>query len=426
MRVNTHAILAAAVGGVFALAIHGETFALQTRPAATAPATTTTTSTMPADATPLVATITSVKGAVEVRAAEGQPWQKAAVGMKIDQGAEIRTGLRSAVQFVVGKDQTITLDRLGTVTVLQAFESRGKAKTDLGLKYGRARYDIKKTDLEHESTIRSPGSTLAIRGTDVIYEDQAPWVPRAISRKGRAEFRNYRRQFVAFGGNKRAAVSAESDSPADEAIAATRADPRGVFAGRTASEEELVITLQSIGGFDAKDARALAAGFQGFGGTIAAVPDVPGPLDFQLAWQSVSQTPGPTNINLSVTDPSGATATALNPTIGTGSSTGMHMGDDMGASGVGAENVAWGLFFPAGTYTVTANHAGGDDAQIFIQAFQGQSAEAIKAFGTDPAAPIVLKPGESFSGTVTAQPTNSRSARQKAARLQAAPRRNRR
>src|SRR5688500_11420799 len=57
----------------------------------------------------LIATITAIKGVVQVRTAEDQPWKAAAVGMELDEGAEFRTGPRSAVQFVIPPDQTITL-----------------------------------------------------------------------------------------------------------------------------------------------------------------------------------------------------------------------------------------------------------------------------------------------------------------------------
>src|SRR6202035_4888655 len=82
---------------------------------ATAPSTT------PAGAIVMRAAITSVKGVVQVRQSEDQPWQAAVVGMALGQGAELRTGLRSAVQFVIEPDQVITLDRLGTLKVLQAY-----------------------------------------------------------------------------------------------------------------------------------------------------------------------------------------------------------------------------------------------------------------------------------------------------------------
>jgi hypothetical protein len=168
------------------------------------------------------------------------------------------------VQFLIGKDEQITVDRLGEISLLQARLNQGKAKTDLGMKYGRVRYDIQETDLQHDSKVRSPGSTLAIRGTDVTYEDQAPWVPTAICREGRAEFRNNRRQMVAFGGKHRAAVAADKQGPAQQALSTTKADPRGNFAGRTSAEDDLNLTIQPLGGADAVVQRAVQDVLRGF------------------------------------------------------------------------------------------------------------------------------------------------------------------
>src|SRR5438874_5387848 len=87
----------------------------------------------------LKVTVTGVQGNVQVRAAEDQPWQLAKVGMVLGEQAEFRTGPRSAVRFTIPPDQTITLDRLGTVKVVAAIQQGGKIKTNLGMKYGRTR-----------------------------------------------------------------------------------------------------------------------------------------------------------------------------------------------------------------------------------------------------------------------------------------------
>jgi hypothetical protein len=364
---------------------------------------------LPTDAVALSGKITSVKGTVQVRSRENGGWKPAAVGMPVDQGTEIRTGLRSAVQFVVGNDQTITLDRLGTVTVLQAFQSQGKAKTDLGLKYGRARYDIQHTDLEHESTIRSPGSTLAIRGTDVIYEDQAPWVPTAISNTGRAEFRNYRRQFLAFGGTRRAQVAADKNSTAETAYSNAKTDPKGAYAGRTAAEDQLNLTLQSIGGADARKqetARAFSTGFEGKNANIG-FPKVPGPVRLNVTWSSVAEgLPSNLDLTVTITDLLGNTSVvnAANPTVGSGSVLGTHSGDDKGVAGLGSEEVFFGQFFPTGTYRMDVAHNGGAPANTRILVSVGGSVDTkpreIKRIGFDPKAPLILQPGQSVSTTV--------------------------
>src|SRR2546429_8848410 len=83
--------------------------AQDTRPASTA-----------TGAVPLKGRITGVRGLVEVKLTEGAAWQAAKEGQIVDEGGEFRTGPRSAVQFIIEPDQTITLDRLGTVKLLTA------------------------------------------------------------------------------------------------------------------------------------------------------------------------------------------------------------------------------------------------------------------------------------------------------------------
>src|SRR5437588_10982762 len=90
----------------------------------------------------LTATITAIEGIVQVRQSEDAPWQKATVGMKLGEGAEFRTGPRSAVRFEIPPDQIVTLDRLGTVKLIEAIQRSDSVKTDLGMKYGRVRYDV--------------------------------------------------------------------------------------------------------------------------------------------------------------------------------------------------------------------------------------------------------------------------------------------
>src|SRR5687767_8866096 len=108
----------------------------------TRPATAPVTAPATAPAAALTATITAVEGIVQVRADEQSPWQAAKPDMRLGEGAEFRTGPRSAVRFEIPPGQTITLDRLGTVKLIEAVRSQGSVKTDLGMRYGRVRYDI--------------------------------------------------------------------------------------------------------------------------------------------------------------------------------------------------------------------------------------------------------------------------------------------
>src|SRR4051812_47959994 len=81
----------------------------------------------------LKATITGVEGKLAfVRLNENAEWQEAKVGMEVGENAEFKTGPKSAVRFTIPPDQTITLDRLGTVKLLQAIDERGENKTKPG------------------------------------------------------------------------------------------------------------------------------------------------------------------------------------------------------------------------------------------------------------------------------------------------------
>jgi len=193
----------------------------------------------------LKVTVTGVEGLVQVRTGEDQAWQKATLGMELNEQAEFRTGPKSAVRFIIPPDQTVTLDRLGTVKVLQAVNQNGKLKTNLGMKYGRTRYDIEAAGQEHESTIASPSSTLAVRGTKVSLYDQRPFVAEAVSLTGRAQFRDIHKQ-LAFGGKGagKTQVNTSKDSAAAVSLVGSFLDPTVALA-RTDSEARLVDTLLS-------------------------------------------------------------------------------------------------------------------------------------------------------------------------------------
>lgn len=128
---------------------------------------------VPANVESLPIVIEAVKGVAQIRENADAKWQKALPGMKIAVGWEMRTGLRSAIQFKIGKDHTVLVDRLGSVAVLDAIRTGGKVKTDVGMKYGRTKYVVDAVAEEHDSTVRAPSATLAVRGSDVTVSDNA-------------------------------------------------------------------------------------------------------------------------------------------------------------------------------------------------------------------------------------------------------------
>src|SRR5688500_132659 len=174
--------------------------------------------TQPATTQPLQATITGVDGLVQVRGEADQPWQAAVVGMVIGEGAEFRTGPRSAVRFQLPPEQVVTLDRLGTVKLVEAVRNAGGIKTDLGMRYGRVRYDIEAAGVLHDATIHSPGSTLAVRGTQVSLTDTMPFPPVATSLTGKARYTNGKGRTTSVGGTQKATIENGDASPAETAV----------------------------------------------------------------------------------------------------------------------------------------------------------------------------------------------------------------
>ena len=360
-RVNLWTVSVVSLMAVPLLAIHGKATG-QDQPPAQAAAD-------QAESTTLTATIVAVNGVVQVREAEDKPWKRAEPGAKIGMGAEFRTGMRSAVRFVIQPDQIVTLDRLGTIKVINAVRSKdGKVATDLGMKYGRTRYQVEAGgDVEHQTSISSPSAVLAVRGSDVTYSDD-PLGTYAFG-KGKLLFIDHaNRRILEFGRDLFTGVDNKSGGAA--ASASTKsvgAGPQGPFGGLDNIEKKVLQQNLAQGGIsDNSNSQIVTvpAGSQWFAGSV----QIPGSLVFHLDWEAGFAS---TDLNLRVTSPNGDTITSLNiaadPTL------------SGGIFGPGGDKVA-GLFppnqptatetggwfvglpngsFPPGTHTITAVLEGG-------------------------------------------------------------------
>jgi len=250
---------------------------------------------------PLTVSITGVEGLVQVRESDDQPWRKAAVGMVVGQGAEFRTGPRSAVRCFIPPDQTITLDRLGVIKLMTVLRERGVTTTRVGMPYGRTRYDIEEAGVEHRSELVTPSSTLSIRGTQVSVFDQPPYAPAAVSLTGRAEYRTARRQ-MAFGGKGagKTRVSSEADSAAATSLTQTFVDPQSAY-GRPAADQKLINQLQAKGDIVLRGGElAIATGGPVTDPQLARFLEGQGRFNIALRWEGVADmdlfvlTPDPT------------------------------------------------------------------------------------------------------------------------------------
>jgi len=312
--------------------------------------------------------ITAVQGIVQVRSAEDQPWQRAKEGMTVDENAEFRTSLRSAVQIQIDGGQTITLDRLGTIKVVQAINDNGKFKTNIGMKYGRTRYDIESAGQEHEASISSPSSTLAIRGTKVSLYDQRPWTAQAVSLTGRASFQDSKKKV--FFGNKGAGklkVDVNSNNSAQFALSESVVDP-GIALARSESETTLINTVLSTGAtlsYDQQKGIKVITGGRPLTDKEL-VPALPGALNFVLRWT------GNANLNLGVISPGNGEGNRTVYPIGgydVVASGGKIAFDHRGGPKGGIEITSFPTGFPDGSYRIGVAHISGVNTPATVDVF---------------------------------------------------------
>lgn len=203
----------------------------------------------------LQASIREVRGIVQYRLTEEDAWQRVEVGQSLDVGVEFRTGPRSAVTFHLPPDQLVTLDRLGTLKLLDAINNEDKtvATTELGMRYGRTRYQVEGAQgVEHQATIRAPSATLAIRGTqDVTLTDQRPGPASASSKSTRVYFRpTGSPKQVVFGSNENnteQTVEEGDDSPG-ETTSRKRIVDSGPANARSTSEFQILNDFELYNG----------------------------------------------------------------------------------------------------------------------------------------------------------------------------------
>jgi hypothetical protein len=299
--------------------------------------------------------VNEVKGLVQVRTAADQPWKKAEAGMELTEGAEFRTGPKSSVVCTIPPDQTIVLDRLGTVKVAEAIRTGTKVKTDLVMKYGRTDYAIEAAGREHESTIRSPSSTLAVRGTSVRLYDQPPFTPQAQTFTGHANYQFAKRQLaVGRGGKARGGTGA-----AQTALLESVVDPSTATA-RTATESSVIAQEQSAGAVVSYDSTVdipVVRGGPGPRTDADLMRSLPGVLNFVVRWT------GNADVDMVVTvqpgDPLSVVLgnffepkTVIYPGFGlqTAPSGGQMPYDHRGGPNGGQEICFWPSVFPSGLF----------------------------------------------------------------------------
>ena len=296
----------------------------------------------------LPARILEVKGLVSVREQLDQPWVRAKKDMLVSQGADLRTGPRSHVKFAIDPGQIVFLDRLGTIKILQAVldQKQKKVKTDLGMKYGRARYDVQAAGVVFESMIHSPNATLAVRGTDAQIQAGDGFPTTITSHRGQilATIHGYRA--VSIGSDRRSTVSQQRRTPVNQARRQTRIDPKTGFAGRTAPEHGLVEDLPALGGIDMLKFLRFSDSAPPYLAATGIRPNFDD-LSIDMAYFG---TPNLTDLNLLVISPLDEVVSAQRALVPSG---GEHTGNAIANSpfGIAEETVQWNLNVPVGVYT---------------------------------------------------------------------------
>jgi len=363
-------------------------------PLASAQTTTPTSATAPV-VQHLTAKITAVVGRVQYRESADKPWKACEAGITLEEGAEFRTGPRSNVQILIPPQQTITLDRLGSMTLLEAVKSSGKFTTDVGLKHGRVRYDIEAPGIEHESTVSSPNGTLAVRDTSFAVDDERPFDPEAYRLSGTVDFSTAKRT-LSIGGAIPGAVKAVGDQdPADTSLANAVIDPSEALA-RTPTEASLVANLLARGAvFNPAMQKNIQMVSGGSPPTDAELPHIlPGKLDFVLRWD------GNANLDLGIINL--AKAETLYPATGlnTSRSGGIIPFNDVGGPNGGIELAYWKNAYPRGLYEFIVNGVSGVPVDYSINVFENGKPDTIYTSTTGLTAGVTSLTGTISKGQV--------------------------
>ena len=192
--------------------------------------------------------VRAFRGLVRVRESEDKPWRSPVVGMKLAGQAQFSTGPKSWVHLHIEPDQLVTLDRLGTLTVLEAVydEDKKKVTTNLGMLYGRVRYDVQAAGIEHEAAVLTPGTLAAIRGTTTFVNSSGLFNTSTASYQGLVENVTSDGDKVAFGDAGEKPGESERQ-PSAQQIEAQSADDAAASLGAVGANIPLVVNDNTDG-----------------------------------------------------------------------------------------------------------------------------------------------------------------------------------
>jgi hypothetical protein len=195
--------------------------ALQRQQEPPGPATATATAPADAPAADSAIIVTAVEGKARARTAPDAPWQLVAEGMRLPVGAEITTGPRARVTCSIPPGEQFVVDRMSTVTVVEAARRGNRQQTRLMMDYGRTAARVQAAGIEHDMQIRTPATTASVKGTEYTVYDQPPFAPELRTYTGLVDYRFAKRQLLVGKGG----TSRDGKASAETALLASVVDP---------------------------------------------------------------------------------------------------------------------------------------------------------------------------------------------------------
>ncbi len=118
-------------------------------------------------AQPVTATVKTVEGTVESRAAAGQPWTPVKVGQALAEGTDLRTGFRA--RCVLEMPQSVVqVDPLTVIRMGELKREGNTLRTRIYLKQGNTESAVDRGVANNDFSIETPSATLGVRGTKGI------------------------------------------------------------------------------------------------------------------------------------------------------------------------------------------------------------------------------------------------------------------
>jgi len=115
------------------------------------------------------AVMSEVNGKVELKAPGGS-WQAASVGDQVGRGTTVSTGFGATAAITMG-NSVVRVQQLTRMTLEELVESEGTVNTDLFLRVGRVKSEVKSTGgLSNNFKLRSTQATAAVRGTEFTFD----------------------------------------------------------------------------------------------------------------------------------------------------------------------------------------------------------------------------------------------------------------